>query len=112
MPDDRFDSQVDERARDRVRKRIEDLRGFYGHLGAYLTVMLALFLINMLAGPRVLWFLYPLVGWGVFVLMHGVTVFLGGPFGQRWEERKTRQLMEKEKQRSRWGPHPPRPHAP
>lgn len=104
MPDDRNDSQAYKRAR----KRVEELRDFYSHLAVYLLVNLGLFMINMATNRQVLWFFWPLIGWGLAVLIHGTTVLLEGPFGQRWEERKTRQLMEKE--RSRW--QPPRPHAP
>lgn len=106
MADDRSDNPVYERAR----KRMAELRDFYQHLGIYLAVILGLFLINILASPRVLWFLWPAIGWGVFVLYHGLCVFFGGPFGQRWEERKTRQLMEKD--RSKWGPRPPLSRSP
>jgi len=105
MPDDKHDDPAYERAR----KRVEELRGFYTHLGVYLAIMLGLFLINILANPRVLWFLWPAIGWGVFVLFHGVTVWLEGGVGRRWEERKTRQFMERE--RSRWGPQPPQSRA-
>jgi hypothetical protein len=106
MPDERNDNQAYERAH----KRVEELRDFYGHLGIYLAVNLGLFLINMLTNPRGRWFLWPLIIWGSIVLFHGVTIMLGGVFGKRWEERKTRQLMERE--HSRWGPRPPQPRAP
>lgn len=106
MPDEKSGDPAYERAR----KRVEELREFYVHLGIYLAVTLGLFLINMLTSPRVLWFLWPAIGWGVIVLFHGVNVWLSGSIGRRWEERKTRQLMERE--RSRWGPQPPQPRAP
>jgi hypothetical protein len=104
------DDQSDSPAYQRARKRIKELRDFYTHLGIYLAMILGLFLINLLANPRVLWFLWPTIGWGVIVLFHGVSLWIEGTFGQRWEERKTRQLMERE--RSRWGPQPPQPRAP
>ncbi len=106
MSDDRKDNQAYERAH----KRVEELRGFYIHLATYLVVNLGLFLINILSSPRHLWFLWPLIGWGSVVLLHGVTILLEVPFGPKWEERKTRQLMERE--RSGWPPQPPQPRAP
>ena len=106
MPDDRNEDQAYKRAH----KRVEELRAFYTHFGWYLAMNLGLFLINILTNPGVLWFLWPLIGWGSVVLFHGMTVFFGGPLGQRWEERKTRQLMERE--HSRWGPRPPSPRTP
>jgi hypothetical protein len=106
MPEERHDNQAYERAR----KRVQELRDFYSHLGIFLALNLGLFLINMLVTPGRRWFLWPLILWGCAVLFHGMAVFFGGPFGQRWEERKTRQLMERE--RSRWGPRPPQPGTP
>jgi hypothetical protein len=49
------------------------------------------------------------IGWGVIVLFHGATLWFTGTAGQRWEERKTRQFLERE--RSRRGPQPPQPRA-
>lgn len=106
MPDD---DNTEQRAYERAHKRVEELSGFYAHLLSYLAVMTGLFIINMLTSRQVLWFLYPLVGWGVFVLLHAVTTFTGGPFSRQWQERKTRELMEQE--RSRMGPRPPQPQA-
>jgi hypothetical protein len=106
MPDDRSGDPVYERAR----KRVEELQGFYVHLGMYLAVNLGLFLVNMLSNPSSRWFLWPLIGWGIAVLIHGVAVAFGGTYGRRWQERKIRQFMERE--RMRGGPRPPMPQAP
>lgn len=98
------DPRNDDPAYERARKRVEDLSGFYMHLLVYLVVNLGLFLIDMLTpgGP---WFYWPLIGWGIGVLLHALGVFLeGSQFSQRWEERKIRQLMDKERSRR-----PPRP---
>lgn len=104
MPENQNDTQLYERAR----KRVEELRGFYSHLAIYLVVNLGLLLVNLATNRHALWFFWPLIGWGIAVLIHATTVILGGSVGTRWEERKTRQLVERE--RSRW--QPPRPHAP
>lgn len=94
----------------RARKRVEELRGFYMHLLTYLIINLGLFLIDVLTpgGP---WFYWPLIGWGVVVLLHGINVLLAGSlFSERWQERKVRQYMERE--RPRGPPQPPQPQAP
>jgi hypothetical protein len=106
MPDDRSE----DRAYERARKRVEDLRGFYIHLAVYLVVNLGLFIINRMTSPGTNWFLWPLLGWGVALVLHGLSLLFEGPWNQRWVERKTQQLMEKE--RSRWRPGPPQPRAP
>jgi hypothetical protein len=64
----------------------------------------------MVTNRQALWFLWPLIGWGIAVLIHGVALVLEGPLSGKWEERKIAQLMEKE--RSSWRSQPPRPQAP
>jgi len=106
MPEDTNNDEAYKRAR----KRVEELRGFYSHLAIYLAVNLCLFILNMVTSREHLWFYWPLIGWGIGVLIHAVSLVLEGPLSARWEERKINQLMEKD--RSRWRPQPPRPQAP
>ncbi|MDD5689640.1 MAG: 2TM domain-containing protein [Caldisericia bacterium] len=81
-----------------VKKRVEEIRGFYSHLLAYVLVNILLFIINLLTSPGVFWFYWPLLGWGIGVLVHAIGVFgLFGFLGKEWEERKIKELMEKEK---------------
>jgi hypothetical protein len=61
--------------------------GFPQHLIAFLVVNAALFVLNLapvdfdLHRPGVpLWFLYPLVGWGVLLVTHGVLLAAGVRF--------------------------------
>ncbi|MEM7220417.1 MAG: 2TM domain-containing protein [Pseudomonadota bacterium] len=73
---------------EQARARIEELKGFYGHLASYVAVNLFLFGINaMTGGPW--WFFWPLMGWGIGVVAHAVqTLGVGGD----WEERKLQEL--------------------
>jgi hypothetical protein len=81
----------------KAKERVADLRGFYTHLTVYVIVNIGLFLINMIASPGSLWFLWPLMGWGIAVALHALRVFgSGGLSGADWEERKIREIMEKE----------------
>ena len=41
--------------------------------------------------------LYPLAGWGIGIVIHGLTTFPFGIFGKEWEERKIKEYMEKDK---------------
>jgi hypothetical protein len=51
----------------------------------------------MIVSPDSLWFIWPLMGWGVGVVIHALSAFGFGPgFGADWEARKIRELMEKE----------------
>lgn len=82
----------------KAQKRVEDIKGFYGNLGSYVIVIGGLAILNIVTYPKHLWFLYPAIGWGLGVLVHGMSVFNYMPFmGRDWEERKIRELMEKDK---------------
>ncbi|MBA7709967.1 hypothetical protein ES703_118894 [subsurface metagenome] len=85
---------------EKARKLVEEIKGFYVHLLVYITVNAGLFLINLVSSPGDWWFYWPLLGWGIGLLAHGVAVFgLRGFLGSEWEERKIRQIMEKEEGR-------------
>ncbi|OIQ17263.1 MAG: histidine kinase [Flavobacterium sp. MedPE-SWcel] len=82
----------------KAQKRVEEIKGFYGHLTSYVIVNIGLAILNLLTSPSHIWFFYPAMGWGIGVLVHGMSVFNYLPFmGNDWEERKIRELMEKEK---------------
>jgi hypothetical protein len=79
----------------RAKKRVEALRGFYVHLTVYVIVNLFLFLLNIFASPGSLWFYWPLLGWGIAIVLHAVSVFGSGRLsGTDWEEKKIREIME------------------
>ncbi|MBG9936419.1 2TM domain-containing protein [Bacillus tropicus] len=81
----------------RAKKRVENLKAFYIHLTVYILVNLMLFFINISSDSSKLWFLYPLGGWGIGIVIHGLTTFPFGIFGKGWEERKIKEYMEKDK---------------
>jgi hypothetical protein len=81
----------------KAKERVEAIKGFYIHLTVYVVVNLILFSINMITSPGSLWFFWPLMGWGIAVAIQAFTVFgFGTGFGADWEERKIKELMEKE----------------
>ncbi|OXB24961.1 histidine kinase [Flavobacterium tructae] len=87
-----------------AKKRVEEIKGFYGNLTAYVIVNLVLIFINLYASPRHLWFYWPLMWWGVGVVFHGLKVFKVFPvLGKDWEEKKIKELMEKEREnKNKW----------
>ena len=81
-----------------AKKRVESIKGFYGNLIAYIIFNGFFLVLNLLTSPNELWFYWPLLGWGVGVLFHGMKVFNYSPFlGKNWEERKLKEFMEEEK---------------
>ncbi|MFL9844295.1 histidine kinase [Flavobacterium rhizosphaerae] len=86
----------------RAQKKVEDIKGFYGNLFSYILINTGLAIFNAIVSPQYWWFLYSAVGWGIGVVIHGLTVFNFMPFlGSDWEDRKIRELIEKE-QNNKW----------
>jgi hypothetical protein len=78
----------------KAKKRVGEIRGFYTHLGVYVLINAMLLLINITTSPDVLWFYWPLLGWGIGVALHALRVFGAGRwFGADWEEKKIDELM-------------------
>lgn len=77
----------------RAKKRVDDLKGFYGNLISYCCVIPFLIFINYSTYWGFQWFWFPVFGWGIGLAIHGFTVF---GYGSNWEERKIRELMDKE----------------
>jgi hypothetical protein len=87
---------VDDDARyEAAKKRVEEIKGLYMHIGLFAIINLGLFAINMITNPDTLWFYWPLLGWGVGVVIH-IFVFVaeGRVLGPEWEGKKVRELME------------------
>jgi hypothetical protein len=80
---------------ERAHQRVEALRGFYMHLVVFVVVNAGLFVLDMLSSGGT-WFFWPLLGWGIGLVIHAVSVFARGPFGADWEARKIRELMERD----------------
>jgi fatty acid desaturase len=86
--------ESDERYR-RAKRRVNVLKGFYIHFATYIGVIALLFFIDFLTGGG-WWFYWPLLGWGIGIIAHAFTVFgIAGFLGSEWEEKKTRELMNK-----------------
>ena len=79
-----------------ARCQVRKLRGFYAHLSVYLAVNAGLLVINLFTSPGRLWVVWPLAGWGIGVVIHGASVFLGGRLlGAEWEARTIREIMDR-----------------
>jgi hypothetical protein len=84
----------------RAKARVNQLRSLYIHTIAYVMINAFLIALNLLMSPGVLWFVWPLLGWGVGLATHAVLVYgIGGRWGAEWEERTIRALMERDRAR-------------
>jgi hypothetical protein len=90
---------MNEERYEKAKKRVEELKKFYGNLVSYALVNVALIIIDLVTSPGKLWFYWVTIFWGIGILFHASKVFvLKGRFlGEEWEQRKIREIMEKEK---------------
>ena len=83
----------------RAKKRVEQLKGFYGNLISYCCVLPLLIFINLTYSPQFQWFWFSAAGWGFGLLMHAFKVF---GYSSNWEERKIQQILNKEDNKQTW----------
>ena len=82
----------------KARKRIEELKAFYGSLFSYCIVIPFLIVIWYIFTPQTIqWFCFPMFGWGLGLAAQAYKVFFNNAaFGAHWEERKIKEFMQKE----------------
>lgn len=83
----------------RAKKRVEELRGFYGNLISYCCVIPVLIFVNLTYMPEFQWFWFSMTGWGFGLLMHAFKVF---GYSSNWEERKIQEILRKEENKQNW----------
>jgi Na+/melibiose symporter-like transporter len=90
--------EVDDRKYERAQARLKELKKFYASLSSYLVVNLFLVLVNYLSDWDHKWFYWVAIFWGWGIVAHAFKVFgFLGLFGPDWEQRKIKELMEKDK---------------
>lgn len=81
-------------------KRVKRLKGFYIHAVVYVLFNLFIVIQNVKSGASLsnMDNYWTAIFWGVGLLGHGMSVFLPNMImGKDWEERKIRELMDKNK---------------
>jgi transcriptional regulator with XRE-family HTH domain len=92
MKTNTLDQQHEEDAINYVR----DLKGFYSHAIKYAVVIVMLFVINLTTNPDYIWAIWPMLGWGIGVLFHGLNVFEVFNFlGPNWERKRIEKRLGK-----------------
>lgn len=78
----------------KANKKVKKIKAFYTTLVVYILVNSGLAAINFIKTPHHIWFIWPLFGWGIGLLMQGLSAF-DLLFCKEWEERKTREIAAK-----------------
>ena len=90
MPQPLSPEEIDRLARKRAGAKL----GWYFHLAVYVIVNLSIFGMSEYAFGHRRWSLFPLLGWGVGLALHGISVFMLGK-GSEIRER----MVQKERER-------------
>lgn len=83
----------------RAKKRVEKLKGFYGNLVSYCTIIPILVIINLNTSSEFQWFWFPMLGWGMGLTFHAIETF---GYGKNWEERKIQEILKKGNKPTNW----------
>lgn len=79
-----------------ARKRVKKKKEFYSHLGSYIAVGSFFFLLNIVTSPGDWWFYFPMLGWGIGLVIHYFSVFgIPGVMSSDWEEKALEEEMER-----------------
>lgn len=100
---DSFSSNPDEIKYKEAVRRVKRIKGFYTHALIYIVINTMIVIINVQnlneGESYFQWHNFiTAFFWGIGLVAHGLSVFLPGMIlGTDWEERKIRELMDKEK---------------
>ena len=77
-----------------ARKRVEARTGLAVHLSMYVVMNVGLALIWYLTGAGYPWFVWPMLGWGIGILAHAISFWVGpgSDVERRAVERETERL--------------------
>ena len=88
---------------ERAEKRVKRIKGFYTHAIVYVVINIMLVIVKIQNLDSRESFLQwqnftTLFFWGIGLLAHGISIFTPNfMLGKDWEERKIKELMEKDK---------------
>lgn len=88
---------MEDEAYQRAKAHVQEVKGFYSHLGVYVLINLLLFAVNAVTSWGNWWFYWVTFFWGIGIVIHAASVWGGEHFfGKEWEEKKIQKILEKE----------------
>ena len=79
-----------------AKKRVKQMKGFYIHALVYVLVNAFLIFVKWQKHGQIDFHDWGIGLWGLGLFIHGLSVFLPNfIFGNNWEEKKIRELMDK-----------------
>ncbi|MCD8413245.1 2TM domain-containing protein [Tenacibaculum finnmarkense] len=82
-----------------AKKRVKKIKGVYTHSAIYCVVISVIIFVNLKFEPHFHWFWFSVIGWGIGLLSHWLSVFAFKKTGfvKNWEERKINELINENK---------------
>lgn len=81
-----------------AKKRVKQIKGFYIHALVYVLVNAVILILKFQKNGSIEFNDWGIGLWGLGLAIHGLSVFLPNfILGKNWEEKKIRELMEKDK---------------
>ena len=75
---------------------VQELKAFYTHAAVFAVGIIGIFIVNLMTSPGYLWAIWALVGWGMGLAIHAVTVFgVNGTLGADWERRQIEKRLKR-----------------
>jgi len=73
---------------------VRKMRGFYWHLSQYILVISLLFIVNLATYRHFIWAIFPALGWGLGLTIHGLSVWSRSPLlNAEWERREVEKYL-------------------
>ena len=91
--------EEDKSAYEDARKKVEEEKKFYYHLGVYVVMNGFFVILNLMTSPDHLWFYWPMLGWGLGIALQGVKVFTNVGLSKEWEDRRIEKHMRNRKEK-------------
>ncbi len=89
---------MDEKKYLQAKKRVKAKKEFFEHLSTYLVMGGFFFLLNAITSFGNWWFFWPMLGWGIGVLFHYLSVYGIPGVGQldnEWEQKAIQKELER-----------------
>lgn len=81
-----------ETAIESAQKRVLEIKKFYQALIPYCVFIPFFIAVNLLTSPNDIWFHWPMLGWGIAIVLRGIRVF---GLSQDWENRQIQKILDK-----------------
>lgn len=81
-----------------AKKKVEEEKKFYYHLGVYLVMSAFFIVLNLVTSPDHLWFYWPMLGWGLGLFLQGARVFTNVGLSKEWEDKRIERHMRNRKE--------------